>query len=66
MKMRDRSVWAFDKNVGFTDRLLLDSFMKKCLNKEFVYVRIHLIFFVRGYIFAYEEYIYEIYNFSWE
>ena len=27
--MSDRSVWAFGKNVGFTDRLLLGSFTEK-------------------------------------
>ena len=26
MKMSDYSVWAFERNVGFTDRLLLGSF----------------------------------------
>ena len=33
MKMSDRSMWAFERNVGFTDRLLLASFMEKCSNK---------------------------------
>jgi hypothetical protein len=28
MKMRNHSVWAFERNVGFTNRLLLDSFTK--------------------------------------
>ena len=27
--MSDRSVWAFERNVGFTDRLLLGSFTEK-------------------------------------
>ena len=29
MKMSDRNVWAFERNVGFIDRLLLGSFTKK-------------------------------------
>ena len=29
MKMSDRSVWAFERNIGFTDRLLLGSFTEK-------------------------------------
>ena len=29
MKMSDHSVWAFERNVGFTNRLLLGFFMKK-------------------------------------
>jgi hypothetical protein len=29
MKMSDRNVWTFEKNVGFTNRLLLNSFTKK-------------------------------------
>ena len=29
VKMIDCSVWAFEKNVGFTDRLLLGSFTEK-------------------------------------
>ena len=27
--MSDRSVWAFERNVRFTDRLLLGSFTEK-------------------------------------
>ena len=38
MKMSACSVWAFEKNVGFTNWLLLSSFMKKCSSKELVYV----------------------------
>ena len=29
MKTSDRSVWAFERNVGFMDRLLLGSFTNK-------------------------------------
>ena len=32
MKMRDRNVWAFERNVGFTNRLLLDFLMNKMFN----------------------------------
>ena len=34
MKMSDRSVWAFERNVGFTDRLLLDSLTKKMFKQR--------------------------------
>jgi hypothetical protein len=34
MKMSDRSVWAFERNVGFTDRLLLASFTEKMLKQR--------------------------------
>ena len=34
MKMSDRSVWAFERNVGFTDRLLLGSFMGKMFKQR--------------------------------
>ena len=47
--MSDRSVWAFERNVRFTDRLLMGSFTeKKRLIKELPYVIIHSSFFVRG------------------
>jgi hypothetical protein len=48
MKMSDRSVWAFERNVGFTDRLLLGSFTEKMFIKELMYVTTHSSFFVRG------------------
>ena len=32
MKMRDRNVWAFERNVGFTNRLLLGFLMNKMFN----------------------------------
>ena len=31
MNMSNRSVWAFERNVGFTDRLLLGSFTTRYL-----------------------------------
>ena len=34
MKMSDRSVWAFERNVGFTDRLLLGSFTEKMFKQR--------------------------------
>ena len=34
MKMSDRSVWAFERNVGFTDRLLLGSFTEKTFKQR--------------------------------
>ena len=34
MKMSDRSVWAFERNVGFAARLLLDYFMKKMFKQR--------------------------------
>jgi hypothetical protein len=48
MKISDRSVWAFERNVGFTDRLLLDSFTEKSSNNKLVYVTTHSSFFVSG------------------
>ena len=48
MKMSNRSVWAWERNVGFTDRLLLGSFMEKYSSKELVYVIIHSSFFVKN------------------
>ena len=48
MKMSDRSMWAFERNVGFIYRLLLGSFTKKCSNKELMYVTTHSSSFVRG------------------
>jgi len=44
MKMSDYSVWAFERNVGFTNKLLLSYFMEKCSNKELMYVMIHSSF----------------------
>jgi hypothetical protein len=38
-------VWAFERNVGFTNKLLLSYFMEKCSNKELMYVMIHSSFF---------------------
>ena len=34
MKMSDHSVWAFERNVGFTDRLLLDTFTNKMFKQK--------------------------------
>jgi hypothetical protein len=34
MKMSDCSVWKFERNVGFTDRLLLGSFMDKMFKQR--------------------------------
>jgi hypothetical protein len=34
MKVSDRSVWAFERNVGFTDRLLLGSFTEKMFKQR--------------------------------
>ena len=42
--MSDYMVWAFESNVGFTNRLLLSYFTKKCSNKELMYVIIHSSF----------------------
>ena len=39
MKMSDCSVWAFERNVGFTDRLLLGSFTEKKWFKQITRVR---------------------------
>ena len=44
------SVWAFERNVGFTDRLLLGSFTKK-MSKQRTHVcydTFRLFFLVRG------------------
>jgi hypothetical protein len=32
--MSDRSAWAFERNVGFTDRLLLGSFTEKMFKQR--------------------------------
>jgi hypothetical protein len=32
--MSNCSVWAFERNVGFTDKLLLDSFTKKMFKQR--------------------------------
>jgi hypothetical protein len=34
MKMSDRNVWTFERNVGFTDRLLLGFFSKKMFKQR--------------------------------
>ena len=47
-KMSDHSVWAFGKNVGFTNILLLGHSWKICSSKKHVYLIIHSSFFVRG------------------
>ena len=47
MKMSDHKVWAFERNVGFVNRLLLASFIEKCSSRELVYVTIHSSNFVR-------------------
>ena len=44
MKMRIFCVWAVERNVGFIDRLLLDSFIKKISNKEPMYLIIRSSF----------------------
>ena len=62
IKMNNCNVWAFERNVRFTNRLLLGSFIKKCSSKELVYLMIHLRFFCERLarsIFAEEEYTYE-------
>ena len=42
MNMSDCSVWALEKNVGFTDRLLLGSFMgNKFSSKVLMNLKIH-------------------------
>ena len=46
--MNNCSVWTFERSVGFTNRLLLDSFTEKCLSKELVYLIMHSRFFVSG------------------
>ena len=43
MKISDHRVWAFERNVGSTSKLLLGSFTEKYSSKEPVYVIIHLI-----------------------
>jgi hypothetical protein len=48
MKMSNHSVWVFERNVGFTDRLLLGFFTEKCSNKELVYITTHSSLFVSG------------------
>ena len=47
MKMSNRIVWTFERNVRFTNRLLLGYFMDKWSSKELVYVTINSSFFVR-------------------
>lgn len=62
IKMNNCNVWAFERNVRFTNRLLLGSFIKKCSSKELVYLMVHLRFFCERLarsIFAEEEYTYE-------
>ena len=48
IKMSDRSVWAFERNIEFTDRLYWVLSRGKCLSKEHVYFIIHSSLFVRG------------------
>ena len=50
MKMSDYSVWTFERNVGFTDMLLLGFLREKMFKQRttVVYVIIHPSFFVRG------------------
>ena len=45
MKMSDRSVWEFKRNLVFTNRLLLGYFMEKFSNRKLVYLIIHQRFF---------------------
>ena len=48
MKMSDHNVWAFERNVGFTNRLLLDSFAKKMFKQKIRVCYNTSSFFVRG------------------
>ena len=45
MKMRDRDVWVVERNVGFTSRLLLDSFTEKMFKQRFCVCHNTLWFF---------------------
>jgi hypothetical protein len=50
-KISDCSVWVFERNARFTNRLLLDFFhIIKCASKDFVYLIIHSSFFMRGWV----------------
>ena len=68
-KMSGCSVWAFERNVGFTDRLLLGSFTKK-MSKQRTHVcydtfRLFFWWEVKS-VFVEEKYTYERDNFNWE
>ena len=47
MKMSDRSVWAFERNVGFTNKLLLGSFEERTFKQRTLVCHNIYKFFVR-------------------
>ena len=66
MKMSDRSMWAFESNAGFTDRLLLGSFTEKMF-KQRTYVYHNTFKFIWERLGPYlqkKKYTYERDNFS--
>ena len=52
MNISDRNVWAYERNVGFTNRLLLGSFMDKML-KQIICVSHNAFMFIYKKLCAY-------------
>ena len=68
IKMSDRSVWAFECSLGFTDRLLLGYFTEKMVQTKNSCMSQHIqvsLWEVTS-VFVEKEYTYERVNFTWE